>query len=150
MVSLERALPYDIQAGTNVVRFLQRPAEEPFESGVEGLTFAFRHEPYNGHHLVSASCAACPGRLLYVPCSNCRWSAVVLRYCHCPVAVFAAFLPPTNSRVQEKGWNAVEFKNVHDCWARDIATVNADNGILLNSACWVLGAWPAGKVTGSV
>lgn len=38
-------------------------------------------------------------------------------------------------RVQENGWNAVEFKNVHDCWARDIATVNADNGILLNSGC---------------
>ena len=81
MVRLERALPYDIQAGTNVVRFFQRPPEEPFESGVEGLNFVFRHEPYNGHHLASSSCAAGlsgAATLPHVPWYTAPWSGVML------------------------------------------------------------------------
>lgn len=35
---------------------------------------------------------------------------------------------------QEKGYNAVEFYNVYDCWARDIASVNADSTVVMTGA----------------
>lgn len=34
----------------------------------------------------------------------------------------------------EKGYNAIEFVAVRDCWARDIRTINADSGVLINTA----------------
>ncbi|KAL4434670.1 hypothetical protein ABPG77_002793 [Micractinium sp. CCAP 211/92] len=34
----------------------------------------------------------------------------------------------------EKGWNAVEVRSAYDCWIRNIATWNADSGILMNDA----------------
>lgn len=34
-------------------------------------------------------------------------------------------------RLQEKGFNAVEFYNVYDCWARDIASINADSTVVM-------------------
>lgn len=37
--------------------------------------------------------------------------------------------------VQERGWNALEFSAVRDCWARDIGTVNADNAVAINGKC---------------
>ena len=33
---------------------------------------------------------------------------------------------------QERGWNAIEFAFAHNCWARDIGIINADNGIVMN------------------
>jgi hypothetical protein len=35
---------------------------------------------------------------------------------------------------QELGYNAVQLRNVRDCWVRDIATINADNTVLMNGA----------------
>lgn len=40
--------------------------------------------------------------------------------------------------LQEKGWNAVEVRSAYDCWIRNIATWNADSGILMN------GVWAGG------
>jgi hypothetical protein len=42
--------------------------------------------------------------------------------------------------LQERGWNAVEFNDVYDCWARDIHTVNADNGVVMTGGCCCWGS----------
>ncbi|KAL4437058.1 hypothetical protein ABPG75_004197 [Micractinium tetrahymenae] len=34
----------------------------------------------------------------------------------------------------EKGWCAVEFHDVYNCWARNIGTINADNTVVINGA----------------
>lgn len=83
-VTLERRLPYAVQPGAVTVEFHARPTTV-HDSGVEGLTFAFKWEPYAGHHL-------------------------------------------------ERGWTAVEFSEVYDCWARDIATINADNTVVMSGS----------------
>jgi hypothetical protein len=43
--------------------------------------------------------------------------------------------PAAVTAVQEPGWNAIDFTSVDDCWARDIHTINADNGVLMSSEC---------------
>ncbi|KAL4421260.1 hypothetical protein ABPG75_010551 [Micractinium tetrahymenae] len=37
----------------------------------------------------------------------------------------------------EKGYNVVEFYNVFDCWARDIASINADSTVVMTAATCV-------------
>ena len=54
-VTFERPIPYDIWPEAASVRLYSR-AGNVTESGVEGLTFAFKWEPYNGHHLVRPGC----------------------------------------------------------------------------------------------
>ncbi|EFN59950.1 hypothetical protein CHLNCDRAFT_133034 [Chlorella variabilis] len=80
-IKIERNLPYDINYKMNIVRFHERPRTVS-ESGIEGITFAFKWTWYPGHHL-------------------------------------------------ERGMNAVELSDVRDCWVRNIATINADNTVLM-------------------
>jgi hypothetical protein len=60
-VTFERPIPYDIWPEAASVRLYSR-AGNVTESGVEGLTFAFKWEPYNGHHLVRPGCILGVGR----------------------------------------------------------------------------------------
>lgn len=83
-VTLERMLPYSIQAGVVEVEIAER-YPTVHDSGVEGITFKFKWEWYGGHHC-------------------------------------------------EKGWNAVEVRSAYDCWIKNIATWNADSGVLMNDA----------------
>ena len=52
-VTLERPLPHPIWRKGNTVELFEPPPRWLSEVGVEGLTFAFKHEKYRGHHLVS-------------------------------------------------------------------------------------------------
>lgn len=61
-------------------------------------------------------------------------------------------LVPRAWRPQERGMNAVELSDVRDCWVRNIATINADNTVLMQGThawqlCMPAGAgrcqWPA-------
>lgn len=52
-IKIERNLPYDINYKMNIVRFHERPRTVS-ESGIEGITFAFKWTWYPGHHLVSS------------------------------------------------------------------------------------------------
>lgn len=54
VITLERYLPYTIQAGINSVVFRQAKGAVR-DSGVEGITFQFAWQLYAGHHLVRAS-----------------------------------------------------------------------------------------------
>lgn len=51
-VTLERMLPYSIQAGVVEVEIAER-YPTVHDSGVEGITFKFKWEWYGGHHCVS-------------------------------------------------------------------------------------------------
>ena len=42
-------------------------------------------------------------------------------------------LPPLAAALQEDGYNGIQFKEVYDCWARDIRIINPDSGILIHS-----------------
>ena len=41
--------------------------------------------------------------------------------------------PPPYGSLQEDGYNAVQFWEVYDCWAKDIGIVNPDSGFFIHS-----------------
>ena len=50
--------------------------------------------------------------------------------CPSPARTSAAHRAPP----QEHGWSGIEVSRASDCWVRDVAFVNADNGVLVDGA----------------
>ena len=184
-VTLERTLPFAVRPEFSP-RVLPR-LSKVFESGVEGLTFAFKWDVYKTHHYVSSAAAAAEGRCPLLPpavcwsgagstawflpsCDSkqiahhhsphtacCCWAAApcplpppptpsppppppththtrsTTTFSHSPSSFPPAPPTPTPPPLQEDGYNAIQFKEVYDCWARDIEIINPDNGIFIHS-----------------
>ena len=107
------------------------------DSWSDPYALQFNWEMYGGHHQVCESALLLPvlpaGRHCILPFLSLHLRSAAHTH--------TAWCPPTQpphlaaaAAVQEAGYSGVELQFVQDCWVRDLAFIDADNGVLVSGS----------------